>query len=212
MLALKRTAVFRFMLTVAPPPVMLRPQWPRGPEVTRFRGNGPLPRRLGIRAVEQLARLVQLKFQRAPPPQQSVSAVLPAQANTLSRCQSKQKAWRWIHTSSRQHRAFQRNVPPPPRVDRRPLAPPSGGRWREGGVTFRALGFLWASLYRSSEARCVLLRTRSSDGPISSSSILGVLQPDFFSRDLQQRQRRRRVSRLQLYAGWAEPCDTPTYL
>lgn len=52
-------------------------------------------------------------------------------------------------------------------------------------LTLRALGCLWASLYKSSEARWVLLKTRSKDGPISSSSILGVLQPDIFSKHLQ---------------------------
>lgn len=51
--------------------------------------------------------------------------------------------------------------------------------------TFRALGCLWANLYKSSEARCVLLKTKSNDGPISSSSIRGVRHPDFFNRHLQ---------------------------
>ena len=65
------------------------------------------------------------------------------------------------------------------------LQPPAGRCWVEL-QTFRALGCLWAFLYRSSDARCVLLRTKSKDGPISSSSILGVRHPDFFNRDLEK--------------------------
>lgn len=67
-------------------------------------------------------------------------------------------------------------------------------RWRESAImsgnciqvtfTLRALGCLWANLYKSSEARCVLRNTKSNEGPISSSSILGVRQPDFFNRHL----------------------------
>lgn len=58
------------------------------------------------------------------------------------------------------------------------------GNFVQVTFTLRALGCLWANLYKSSEARCVRLNTKSNDGPISSSSILGVRQPDFFNRHL----------------------------
>ena len=46
-------------------------------------------------------------------------------------------------------------------------------------LTLSALGLRVASLNNSEDAMCVRLRTKSSDGPISSSSTLGVLVPDF---------------------------------
>ena len=47
-------------------------------------------------------------------------------------------------------------------------------------LTVAFLGILRLLLYRSSDASLVLLITKSTDGPISSSSILGVRLPDFF--------------------------------
>ena len=52
-------------------------------------------------------------------------------------------------------------------------------------LTLVALGILQACLYKSFEARCVLLITKSRDGPISSNSTLGVGWPDFLSKILQ---------------------------
>lgn len=46
--------------------------------------------------------------------------------------------------------------------------------------TFNDFGRLQASLYRSSDASFVLLSLKSTEGPISSSSTLGVWLPDFF--------------------------------
>jgi len=43
-----------------------------------------------------------------------------------------------------------------------------------------ALGFLQARLNKSSEANLLRLHTKSTRGPISSSSILGVFVLDFF--------------------------------
>ena len=47
-------------------------------------------------------------------------------------------------------------------------------------LTVAFLGILRLLLYRSSDASLVLLIPKSTDGPISSSSILGVRLPDFF--------------------------------
>lgn len=51
--------------------------------------------------------------------------------------------------------------------------------------TFVALGCRQACFIKSSEAKWVLLMTRSSEGPISSSSTRGTWVPDFFNRILQ---------------------------
>lgn len=52
--------------------------------------------------------------------------------------------------------------------------------------TLTTLGTFVAAFIKSSDARCVLLRTKSSDGPISSTSTRGVRLPDFFSNTLKK--------------------------
>lgn len=47
-------------------------------------------------------------------------------------------------------------------------------------ITFSSFGFLQACLNKSSEASFVRLQIKSALGPISSNSILGILQSDFF--------------------------------
>lgn len=47
-----------------------------------------------------------------------------------------------------------------------------------------AFGTFVAAFIKSSDARCVLLITKSREGPISSSSTLGVRLPDFFNNTL----------------------------
>lgn len=48
-------------------------------------------------------------------------------------------------------------------------------------VTLATLGTLVAAFIKSSDANLVLLKVKSKAGPISSSSTLGVLLPDFFN-------------------------------
>ena len=54
-------------------------------------------------------------------------------------------------------------------------------------LTVAVLGVLRLLLYRSSDANLFLLTTKSIDGPISSSSILGTLLPDFFIKTLKNK-------------------------
>lgn len=51
-------------------------------------------------------------------------------------------------------------------------------------LTFTTLGTFVAAFIKSSDAKCVLLSTKSSDGPISSTSTRGVRLPDFFNNTL----------------------------
>ena len=54
-------------------------------------------------------------------------------------------------------------------------------------LTLTTLGTFVAAFIKSSDAKCVLLRTRSREGPISSTSIRGVRLPDFFSNTLKNK-------------------------
>ena len=54
-------------------------------------------------------------------------------------------------------------------------------------LTLTTLGTFVAAFIKSSDAKCVLLRTRSREGPISSTSICGVRLPDFFSNTLKNK-------------------------
>ena len=69
-------------------------------------------------------------------------------------------------------------------------------------VTFVALGCLQACLYKSAEAKWVLLTTMSTDGPISLSSTRGIRAPDFLSWMLGVEVTKKLVSRLHITYEW----------